>query len=156
MIALSNVIGGELIVLCRGIESPQESTSLFVRTYVKEEFHDVGTVSGKVFLPVANGRKTIGPEIAQIVGYVYALASEVLGVNSQYEDFFIMAAVEYSYPSTLRQGTIQSPHEVVIKFFLAGRLERKHLEPGRVYAGGGGPNGAVLPCCIHRLKDQKQ
>ena len=156
MIALSNVIGGELIVLCRGIESPQESTSLFVPTYVKEEFHYGCTVLSKVLFPVANGRKTLGPEFAKIVGYVYALASEILGVNSQYKNFFIMATVEYSDTSTLRQGAIQSPHEVVIKFFLAGRLERKHLESGRVYAGRGGPNGAVLPCCIHRLKDQKQ
>ena len=61
MIALSNVIGGELIVFCRGIESPQESTSLFVGTYVKEEFHYFGTVPGKVLLPVANGCKSFGP-----------------------------------------------------------------------------------------------
>lgn len=156
MIALSNVIGGELIVLCRGVESPQESTSLFVRTYVKEEFHDVGTVVGKVFFPVANGRKTLGPEIAQIVGYVYALASEVLGVYSQYEHFFIMAAVEYSDTSTLRQGTVQSPQEVVIKFFLAWRLEGKHLETSRVYTGSGGPNCSILARCVHRLKYQQQ
>ena len=61
MIALSNVVGGELIVLCRGFESPQESTSLFVGTYVKEEFHYFGTVPGKVLLPVANGCKSFGP-----------------------------------------------------------------------------------------------
>ena len=71
------------------------------------------------------------------------------------QHLLVVGSVENADLPACRQIARGAPEKIVFQFSGAGMFEAEHLAALRIDAGHHVPDGAVLSCRIHRLKDQQ-
>jgi len=146
----------KLPVLLRLVDPRDKALALLVFGQVEEEFDDARAVGVQVLLQVDNRTIAITPNpfvgmsrVRDVLGF------KDFGVYAGDQHLLVVGSIEDADLSARREVPRSAPKEVVLQLGGAGVLEAEHLAALGIDPRHHVPDGAVLPCRVHRLKDQQ-
>jgi hypothetical protein len=151
---LVDIAHGEFPMLVGLIEAFQEPIALFLPRDIKEELDRHDAVARDVALERGDVLETLAPDILGYQSIWYLLPGEEFRMDAYDEHFLIIGTVEDTDASALGQTHGGSPHEFVIEFLRARRLERVHGDALRINPRHHMFDGAILSGRVHRLENQ--
>src|SRR5262249_52806575 len=133
----------------------QEALLLLLVGHVEKELANDDAIARQISLEVAYVLVAIVPDLLGDELGRQHLAIQELGMNTDDERLFIVAAIEDADASPFRQRCQASPEVVVIEILGRRRLERKYLATLRIDPGHDVLDRAVLPRRVHGLEDEQ-
>src|ERR1700690_435867 len=110
-----------------------------------------------MILQVYDGAIPLLPNILLVAQFLRkTLVAENLWVHANNEDFFIVGTIEDADPASFGKPTRRAPEKIMLQFFSARLFETENLTALRIDPGHNVPDGAVLACRVHRLKNNEQ
>src|SRR5208337_2672068 len=82
-------------------------------------------------------------------------AAENFGMDANDQHLLVIGSVEDADAPAFRQIASRAPEEIVLQFRSTGMFEAEDLAALRADPRHHMPDGAVLSCRVHRLKDQQ-
>ena len=157
VVPLVNVREAEFPVLARLINALEESLSLLVLRQVEEDLDDPGAVTVKMLLQIHDGTIPLLPNgllVEQLIRK--PLTAENLRMHANDEHLLIVGTIEDADPPAFRQTAGRAPKKIVLQFLGTRLLETENLAALRINPGHDVPDGAILACSVHPLKNQQQ
>ena len=132
----------------------QKALALLLLREMEEELDDAGAVDVQVSLEVHDRAIPVMPEFLVVMGCVQEpFAAKNVAMHSDDQYFLVIGSVKNANPPAFGQIASGAPKKVVFQFGRTGMFEAEHLATLRVDARHHVPDGTVLSCRIHRLKD---
>src|SRR5439155_26114551 len=134
VLALLDVVRGELPVLVRQVDPSQEPATLFLLREVQEDLDDLQSLVVEVALPLVDLVVPPLPDVLALAVVRDALVLEQLRVNTDDENLLVVRAVEDADVTSAGQSGGITPEIVVIELLRTGSLEAVDVDALRVDA----------------------